>query len=727
MYNNIIIEYNSFIRITFKHHNIIMINRILAVDDDPVSLALIRAILTKLNYSVNAYSDSTKAWENLKENRYDVIILDMDMPVMNGLILTQKIRNLYNDECMILMMTGHEEIGFLDEALSHGVDDYIVKPISSKVMHHKMHILENQVKKLHERQHYQNELIKSQEYYRAIFQNSSVGVLLLNLEGEIIEYNDTLCKMTGYIDIVIKEKFIPHFIHRKDAEKLQLFFVKIIKEVLKHNTIEIRMISRSGLVLVCKFNANLVEVFNHPEKNFIMVLIEDITEKKQYEAELVFNALHDPLTNLPNRELFFNRLHKLLIKDSNGDVKHFAVLILDIDRLQLINETLGHSTGDILIQQVARRLFDFMEPGDTFARLIGDEFGIISEKYFSVADLTHFINKLRSALKHPINLDGHEVTVTMSIGIKVFEGGEETTLNILRDADTALHRAKNKGPDSYSFFIQEMTLESHHTLRIEHDLRKALDNHELELYFQPQLDLKNFQITGAEVLLRWNHSELGYISPSKFIPIAENAGIIVDIGNWVFRQTMETCKLWDSMGIDPLMISINFSSIQIREKNLIPMISQILGDDKLNCKNRLQIEITESILMKNPMESIEVITKLTQLGINIAVDDFGTGYSSFLYLKMLPANALKIDMSFIENITHNESDRSIVMAIISMAHSMNLKAIAEGVETKEQLMMLQEMNCDSIQGYYISKALSETDFIKFLSEKTSNNLIYNVI
>ncbi|MDH4263771.1 MAG: EAL domain-containing protein [Spirochaetia bacterium] len=702
-----------------------MIKPVLIVDDDPVSLFLMEAALIKLNYKVITFNDPVKAWENIKLHHYDLIILDLEMPEINGLLLTQKIRNLYNDECIILMMTGHEEMNLLDEALNLGVDDYVVKPVQSKTIGFKLHILENQIKKLYERIHYQKELIKSQEHYMAIFHNSSVGVLLMSKTGDILEYNETLSKITGYLKIGLRDKYIINCVHKNDAEKLRIYFRNLINNHHTYATIEIKLISRSGLELICKFSSNVVESFSNPEDNFIMVLIEDITEIKKYEQEIVFNMLHDPLTNLPNRELFFNRLNKLLMKEVEGQVNLFAILILDIDRFQLINETLGHSKGDHLIQKVSQRLFGLIEPGDTIARLTGDEFGIITEKYCTVGELTHFVGKLQDSLRSPILIDDQEITITASIGIKLYEGGEESTLSVLRDADTALHRAKNKGPSSYSFFIQKMTLESHQTLKLENDLRKAIDNNNLELHFQPQLDLNTNKIMGVEALLRWNHPELGNIPPSKFIPIAENAGIIVEIGNWVIVEALKKCKKWSTNEINNLKISVNFSSLQLKEKNLISLITKKI-QDYIGCSNRLQIEMTESILMENPKESIEIIKELKKLGIELAIDDFGTGYSSFTYLKMLPVNTLKIDVSFIENIIDNESDRSIVMAIISMAHSMKIKVIAEGVETKEQMMILKKLKCDSIQGYYISKPVSEADFLKFIAEKTNLDRVYRI-
>ena len=515
---------------------------VLIVDDDPVNLRLLEATLVKLKYEVVVFDDPVKALENIKNYHYDLIILDLEMPSLNGLLLTSHIRNLYKEECIILMMTSHEELNVLEKALSQGVDDYVVKPIHLKSINYKLRILENQIKKMHERIHFQKELVKSQEHYMAIFHNSSIGVLLLNKFGHIIEYNETLLKITGFLELKLRDKFIIHCIHKNDSERLKYFFKSLLESHQTHASTEVRLISRSGLMLICKFSVSIIGSNHHPENNFIMVLVEDLTNIKKYEEELEFNTLHDPLTHLPNRDLFVNRLNKLLMKDMDGQSNTFAVLILDIDRFQLINETLGHAMGDLLIQRIAQKLFGLIEPGDTIARLTGDEFGIITEKYSTVGELTHFVNKLQAALKKPIVMDQQEISITTSIGIKLYEGGEESTLNIIRDADTALHRAKNKGPSSYSFFIQKMTQESHQTLKLENDLRKAIDNHDLELYYQPQLDLNTNQISGVEALLRWQHPELGEIPPSRFIPIAENAGIIVDIGSWVINEALIKCK-----------------------------------------------------------------------------------------------------------------------------------------------------------------------------------------
>jgi EAL domain-containing protein (putative c-di-GMP-specific phosphodiesterase class I) len=362
-----------------------------------------------------------------------------------------------------------------------------------------------------------------------------------------------------------------------------------------------------------------------------------------------------------------------------------------------------------------------MQPGDTLARLTGDEFGMLTEKLSGIAELTHFISSIQNMFKEPFIIDENEITITTSIGIKVYEGGEELTSNILRDADTALHRAKSNGPNSYSFFIQKMTLESNQALKLENDMRKAIDNQEFQLYYQPQLDLVSNKIIGVEALLRWEHAEIGFIPPAKFIPLAESAGLIHSLGYIVFLKAIDKCLEWESMGVYPVKIAVNVSPVQFKDKKLISLIAE--KTKKLaNCRNSLQVELTESVLMENPKEAVQTIVEMRKRGVDLAIDDFGTGYSSLSYLKSLPISILKIDKSFVDNLATNDSDRSIVMAIISMAHSMKIKAVAEGVETNEQLTLLKTMFCDIVQGYYISRPLSEKNLMEFIHQNTGKDL-----
>jgi diguanylate cyclase (GGDEF)-like protein/PAS domain S-box-containing protein len=698
-----------------------MNKKVLIIDDDPVNLALMQSIMESFTYSVFAFSSPRKAIEELKTNTYDLVILDKAMPELDGLALTREIRNIYNDDIVIVMMTGHDELRILDEALKTGVDDYLVKPISKNTFSYRLHIIENQIKKMHERVHYQRELLKSQEHYKAIFHNSSIGVLILNTRGFIVEYNETLSKITGFIDITLRDKFIIHCIHKNEIEGLKAFFKNLLEQFQEYATIETRILSRSGLELICKISARVVKTANEAPESFIIVLIDDITEKVKFEEELKFNAFHDPLTKLPNRDLFNDRLNKILLKDEASLVQKFSVLILDIDRFQIINETLGHSKGDTLIKHIANRLHAIMQPGDTLARLTGDEFGMLTEKLSGIAELTHFISSIQNMFKEPFIIDENEITITTSIGIKVYEGGEELTSNILRDADTALHRAKSNGPNSYSFFIQKMTLESNQALKLENDMRKAIDNQEFQLYYQPQLDLVSNKIIGVEALLRWEHAEIGFIPPAKFIPLAESAGLIHSLGYIVFLKAIDKCLEWESMGVYPVKIAVNVSPVQFKDKKLISLIAE--KTKKLaNCRNSLQVELTESVLMENPKEAVQTIVEMRKRGVDLAIDDFGTGYSSLSYLKSLPISILKIDKSFVDNLATNDSDRSIVMAIISMAHSMKIKAVAEGVETNEQLTLLKTMFCDIVQGYYISRPLSEKNLMEFIHQNTGKDL-----
>jgi diguanylate cyclase len=427
------------------------------------------------------------------------------------------------------------------------------------------------------------------------------------------------------------------------------------------------------------------------------------------EEQLVYLANYDMLTSLPNRNLLLERLRQTLTHAARSH-QNVAILALDLDNFQMINDGVGHEVGDNMLREVAQRLTRTVSvAGATVARLSGDEFVAIFDSKNFVKEVSEMAQLMLENISQQMTLSNHEVVITASIGISVFPSDGEEASVLLKNANTALARAKGAGKNTYQFFTAEMNKVALERLILENQLRKALTHNQLCLYYQPQIDSKTGYIVGMEALLRWQHPKLGLLSPAKFIQVAEEMGLIIPIGEWVLRTACQQNKAWQSQGFPPLRVSVNVSGKQIYPANLLKTVTNVLTDTELD-PNYLELELTESMLIAeadNQKNSIlAVLKELKGMGVRIAIDDFGTGYSSLSYLKRFPVNTLKIDRSFIQDITQNEDDAAITSAIIAMAHSLRLVVVAEGVENLEQLTFLQALQCEIIQGYFFSPPLS---------------------
>ncbi len=443
-------------------------------------------------------------------------------------------------------------------------------------------------------------------------------------------------------------------------------------------------------------------------------IFNDITGRKAAENQLKKLAHYDTLTGLPNRSQFTERL-KWTIEVSHRDNQQAALMFLDLDRFKLVNDTLGHQAGDQLLIEFAKRMITNVREVDTVSRLAGDEFTIILNNIKSPEEAGHISRKILDSLKNPIQLQGRDIFVSTSIGIALYPNDGTTANQLIKNADSAMYHAKERGRNNFQFFSSFMNQKVLDELEMETNLRQALKNGEFSLNYQPQFDLKNQKMIGLEVLLRWKHPILGLISPSVFIPHAEKSDLIITIGEWVLRTACEKSMSWQAQGLQPIRIAVNLSGMQLKQHDLIYRIKKILHDTKLP-PQLLELELTEGVLMDNTETTISTLRELKNMDIRLSIDDFGTGYSSLSYLKRFPIDTLKIDQSFVRDITIDEDDHAIASTIISMAHNLRLKVIAEGVETKEQLDMLHDKNCDEVQGYYFSPPLNETKLCQLLAE-----------
>ena len=438
----------------------------------------------------------------------------------------------------------------------------------------------------------------------------------------------------------------------------------------------------------------------------------NITDKKKAEEKINRLAYFDIVTGLANRTLFEEKLNKC-IENTNANKEMFGLMYLDLDNFKNVNDTLGHAFGDLLLKNVANLLKRHIKKEDIVARLSGDEYAIIIPNLDTPEQINSLAEKIKEELQHPFILSNQEVYVTVSMGIAIYPMDGEDQLTLFKNADTAMYCAKEKGKNSYEFYLHEMNIKVMEKLNLQNDLRRAVKNNEFVVYYQPQVSMETSEIVGFEALVRWIHPAHGLVSPLKFIPEAEEMGLISDIGEFVLRTACTQNKQWQNMGYPPKYMAVNLSARQFQQKSLLKVIEDVLAETQLDTK-WLELEITESICMNDLKFTIDLLSKFNDMGVTIALDDFGTGYSSLNYLKKLPIQVLKIDKSFVDNITSDHKELAIAKTITTLAHTMNLSIVAEGVETEEQFAVLKELNCDKAQGYLFSRPLPAADIERLL-------------
>jgi len=459
---------------------------------------------------------------------------------------------------------------------------------------------------------------------------------------------------------------------------------------------------------------------NHQEITHYVATFLDLTERKKQEARIHYLAYHDSLTDLPNRTAILEQLKRELGRSRHYNEIFGALLFLDLDRFKNINDSLGHAAGDQLLIEVAQRLKKAIHEDNMIGRLSGDEFVVIlsdlaEDKDAATTHAQFIADKLRTDISQPYMINGHEFYISVSIGITLFPNEENTENDLLRQADTAMYQAKLQRRTGIQVYLPSMQVVALERLALENDLRQALRNNELLLHFQPQVDLKTGGLTGAEALVRWLHPKRGMLNPAYFIPIAEDSGLIFQLGQWVLQMACWQNREWQKQGLHIVPIAVNLSAAQFRQPNLPESINRCLIDNELSA-NYLGLEVTESLLMEDVDSILLTLHHLKNMGIQLAIDDFGTGYSSLSYLKRFPVDKIKIDQSFVRDILIDPDDAAITSTIITMAKSLSLKTIAEGVETREQYEFLKTRQCDEIQGYYFSRPLPAQNFAKILKQ-----------
>ena len=432
-------------------------------------------------------------------------------------------------------------------------------------------------------------------------------------------------------------------------------------------------------------------------------------------CKIEYQAFHDPLTGLPNRNLLYDRL-KMSISRAKRTEKLIGILFLDLDNFKNINDTHGHIVGENLLKDVANRLIECMRAGDTVARLGGDEYTVLLPQISDPKEIVYVAQRIMNSFKEPFIIQSHEFFVTTSIGISIYPSDGENTIELLKSADLALHHAKREGRNNYQFYSKQMNIRIKKRLKLENELRQALSKNQFLLHYQPMIHIESGEIFGVEALIRWNHDEMGIVSPMDFIPLAEETRMIIPIGEWVLKTACEQCNVWRDMGYPELNIAVNVSSLQFHQKDFFKNFKIILEKTRFNM-DHLTVEITENSIMGKTKEIIETMRSIKRIGVKISIDDFGTGYSSLNYLKRFPIHTLKIDRSFIMDIPNDPDSVVITKAIISLAKALKLEVVAESVERKDQLDFLRENGCDYIQGYYFCRPVPADRMTEFIDEK----------
>ncbi|MCX5850193.1 MAG: EAL domain-containing protein [Deltaproteobacteria bacterium] len=574
-----------------------------------------------------------------------------------------------------------------------------------------------------ERKQAEEALRESEERYKALFDRSLDLVYIIDFEGLFIDANDTALNKLGYTKEDLRKVNIAELLS-EDQLPLAIETIQAIRDGIQIRPVEFRLQHKNGGYVYVETQGAII--MSHGTPVAIQAVARDITERKQMEQKLNYMATHDVLTGLPNR-LMFSQLLNHGIQSARRNKRQLAVLFIDLDRFKTINDTMGHDAGDQLLQEMARRFKQSLRAvdvigrpeadnvagrlgvDDVVGRLGGDEFVILIEEVNELSQIATVAHKILTTIIKPVVLLGEECRVTASIGISVYPGDGEDEQSLMKNADIAMYFAKEEGKNNYQFYSKDLQSQSIERLSIETNMRLAMERKEFSLHYQAKLDFKTGMITGVEALLRWQNPYLGSVTPTQFIPVAEQTGLIVPLGRWVLKTACAQNVAWQRQGLPPVCVAVNLSLRQLTDDNLLEDITAALEDSGL-APNLLELEITESMVMRNPTRLIAVLKNIKKLGVRLALDDFGTGYSSLAQIKHYPIDTLKVDRSFIRNLPQDSEDKAITEAIINMGKTLSLTVVAEGVETQAQEDFLREHVCDEMQGFYFSKPIAPDQF-----------------
>ena len=711
---------------------------VLIVDDNPTNLEVLLAALKDEGFSVLVSVSGELAIEQAEYAQPDLILLDVMMPGIDGFETCRRLKaDAKTKDIPVIFMTALSETEKKVKGFEVGAVDYVTKPLQHQEViarittHLTLRNLQRRLQETNNVLHEANEALReSEERYALALRGAKDGIWDWNLKTDEISYSARWKEMIGYTDGEIGNQADEWFrrIHTDDIDSVQAAITAHFKGDVSYYESEYRMSHKNGDYRWMLTRG--VAVWDEDGNPYRMVGSQtDITEGK----------ISDTLTGLPNRILFLDRLEQEIERSKRQEDHLSAVLLLDLDRFKLTNDSLGHQVGDQLLSQVARRLESCLRKGDTIARfsgealvarLHGDEFTILLEGIRHASDAARVAERIQKEIRKPFDLNGNRVFTTASIGIALSRSGvpvdrDSSTCiaptqgcrdDLLREAETAMHRAKSLGKARHEIFDESMHTEVSSRLELENDLWQALERDECQLYYQPIVSVDTEKITGCEALLRWRHPARGFISPAEFIPIAEETGSILPIGEWVLRTACVQNRAWQDATHPHLQVAVNVSARQFQHQDLPQLVKKVLKETGI-IPHALKVEITESIAMEDTDLTMAILNTLSEIGVQVSMDDFGTGYSSLSYLTQLPIDILKIDQAFVTDLPDDSEKAALATAILAMAQSLNLNVIAEGVETGEQLAFLRSKGCDEIQGYLFSPPVPAEEFTRLLENE----------
>jgi diguanylate cyclase (GGDEF)-like protein/PAS domain S-box-containing protein len=673
--------------------------RVLLVTHDSKVLESVRlALRPEDDYELVDTATIDGAREELRHGWPDVILAHLPLPGTDGIGAIQTVVT-DADRRPVIALTEAEGEALRARALHHGCSDFLTtRALEPGVVRSVIRSAVERARLERSRKQAERALAESEQRYRSLFEQSRDAIYMTERTGEILELNEAALDLLGYeADELIGRDVRMLYADPADRARFQLAI-----EASGHvREFELALRRKDGGERTCLVSS-WVRYGPDDEVLGYQGIIHDISERKRIEEQLAHEALHDALTGLPNRALFMDRLERAVARRRRGEERELAVLFLDLDRFKRVNDSLGHMVGDELLNRIGRLLEEEVRDEDTVARMGGDEFAILLDGVDDPADPTHVAERIQERLRTPFQLRGHDVFTSFSIGITLGGGEVQAPEDLLRDADTAMYRAKELGPARYQIFDEAMHVHAISMLQLENDLRLALDRGEFLVHYQPVLDPAGDLLIGFESLLRWNHPERGILQPAAFIPIAEDSGQIVPIGEWALRTAVRQLADWRALdrGATDLIMSVNLSPRQFARPDLVELVRDVLETAGIPGP-ALRLELPERVIMENPDRAGEALRRLRDLGVGLCIDDFGTGYSALSHLHELPIDTLKIDRSFISRIEeHGQSE--VVATIVALATALGMQAMAVGVETRSQLSKLQTLHTAGVQGFLFS-------------------------
>jgi diguanylate cyclase (GGDEF)-like protein len=698
--------------------------RILLVDDEPRALASLQRLLNNAGYDPTPAANGSEALAQLSIARFDLVLLDLHMPDIDGHAVMDYL-NAESQDANVIVISGKVDIDSAIGALQRGALDYLRKPYSREQL---LNTIDNALRRRqleHANRRVARTLENSERMYRYLIDASPDMIYTLNRDGCFSFVNDRACDMLGYRREELIGRHYSLVVHEEDRERANHAFNERRADDRAARNVALRLMCRPPLdplpgsgadTVTISLNATGMHLRRHDEGQAEFLgtygIARDVTGQRMAEEAIVHQAYHDALTNLPNRTLFKDRLGLALIQ-AKRKRSELAVMFIDLDRFKLVNDTLGHVKGDELLQQVADRLKACLRKGDTLARQGGDEFTVVLPELRSRNDAQFVAEKFLHNLEAPFDLDGHEAYISASIGIAMSPETGDTVDELLRNADIAMYHVKASGKRGHAFFDTSMQDDAHHKMVMGKSLRKALERGELEMYYQPQVDAASGTIIGAEALMRWNHPLRGVLSADEFLPLAEENGLMLPMSEWMLGALCHDIGFWSRAGYPDVKLSMNLSPHYLERDDLVQRLHDTLVGNGV-APARIEVEVTENICLGNPERAAEQLAKLDQLGVSVAIDDFGTGFSSMAYLHRFPVHTIKIDRSFVREIGDADGHYPVVLAIIAITRGLNLKLVAEGVETEAQANYLRANGCETMQGYLFHHPLPLAAFVELL-------------